>query len=396
MAIRFRRTMKIAPGVRVNVGKRGVSLSGGVRGANVTVGKTGVRTTAGIPGTGLSYTKLHKGKKDERASKDPQKSSDSKVSVSLSLDENGDLQFLDENEEVLPPQMKKHALEQHSEEISSFLQEKANQLNEGIEDILNIHLHTPPPEQSQTFKPRPFKTKKPTKPSLKQIGFLDKLIKSKAKKIEEENQLKMDEYDEELKLYEINRKKHFQSEEERENNFFSRMSNSEEMSSFLESYLTNIEFPRETLISFDLNIDTKTVFIDIDLPEIEDLPNQQATISKSGLKINVKERSDTQKRKDYMNHIHGVGFLIIGHVFASLPKIESVVCSGYSQRMSNTTGNVEDEYLYSVKVNREDWSKMNFSNLEAISMPECLGSFDIKRNMTKTGLFKPIEPFSIQ
>jgi hypothetical protein len=60
MGFRFRRSLKILPGVRLNFGKRGVSTSIGVRGAHVTFGKTGTRTTVGLPGSGLSYTHLEK------------------------------------------------------------------------------------------------------------------------------------------------------------------------------------------------------------------------------------------------------------------------------------------------------------------------------------------------
>lgn len=60
MGIRFRRSIKVAPGVKLNLGKNGVSVSAGVRGARMTVGKTGSRITTGIPGTGLSETHLIK------------------------------------------------------------------------------------------------------------------------------------------------------------------------------------------------------------------------------------------------------------------------------------------------------------------------------------------------
>lgn len=60
MSLRFRRSLRLLPGVRLNLGKRGASVSVGVRGAHVTVGRTGTRTTVGIPGTGLSYTELHR------------------------------------------------------------------------------------------------------------------------------------------------------------------------------------------------------------------------------------------------------------------------------------------------------------------------------------------------
>jgi hypothetical protein len=57
MAWRFRRSIKIIPGFRLNISKRGVSsISVGGRGATLNVGKRGVRQTIGIPGTGLSFT----------------------------------------------------------------------------------------------------------------------------------------------------------------------------------------------------------------------------------------------------------------------------------------------------------------------------------------------------
>lgn len=56
MGFRFRKSFKLAKGVRVNLGKRGASLSLGGRGATVNVGAKGVRGTVGIPGTGISYS----------------------------------------------------------------------------------------------------------------------------------------------------------------------------------------------------------------------------------------------------------------------------------------------------------------------------------------------------
>ena len=53
MGILFRKRIKIAKGVHLNVSKSGTSLSVGPRGAKVTIGKKGVYTNVGIPGTGL-------------------------------------------------------------------------------------------------------------------------------------------------------------------------------------------------------------------------------------------------------------------------------------------------------------------------------------------------------
>jgi Protein of unknown function (DUF4236) len=56
MAFRFRRTLGIVPGIRLNLSRRGPSVSLGVRGLHYTVGLKGARTTVGIPATGASWT----------------------------------------------------------------------------------------------------------------------------------------------------------------------------------------------------------------------------------------------------------------------------------------------------------------------------------------------------
>ena len=54
MSLRFRRSMKIAPGLRLNFSKSGMGLSLGVPGARVSVNTRGdVYASTGIPGTGL-------------------------------------------------------------------------------------------------------------------------------------------------------------------------------------------------------------------------------------------------------------------------------------------------------------------------------------------------------
>jgi len=55
MGWRFRRSIRLFPGVRLNFSRRGVSTTIGVRGASVNVGKTGTYVNLGLPGTGISY-----------------------------------------------------------------------------------------------------------------------------------------------------------------------------------------------------------------------------------------------------------------------------------------------------------------------------------------------------
>lgn len=56
MPIRFRRTFKILPGVKINASKHGISTTVGARGMHLTFNRYGVRQSVGLPGTGLSET----------------------------------------------------------------------------------------------------------------------------------------------------------------------------------------------------------------------------------------------------------------------------------------------------------------------------------------------------
>lgn len=57
MGLRFRKSIKIAPGLKINLNKDSVSATVGKRGAHYTINSKGKRTASvGIPGTGLSYT----------------------------------------------------------------------------------------------------------------------------------------------------------------------------------------------------------------------------------------------------------------------------------------------------------------------------------------------------
>jgi len=66
MGLRFRRSFRLMPGIRLNVSKSGVSASIGGRGAWFTIGRRGTRATLGIPGTGLSYTEQSPWQRPER------------------------------------------------------------------------------------------------------------------------------------------------------------------------------------------------------------------------------------------------------------------------------------------------------------------------------------------
>lgn len=67
MAFRFRKSFKIAPGIRLNLSKKGIGMSAGVKGARVGINSKGTYTSVGIPGTGISSISYSKTKQLEES-----------------------------------------------------------------------------------------------------------------------------------------------------------------------------------------------------------------------------------------------------------------------------------------------------------------------------------------
>lgn len=94
MGLRFRKSVKIAPGVRLNLNKNSTSVSFGGKGAHYTVSSNGRRTASvGIPGTGISYSASTSSGKGGKA-RDTAKSSGGSSSGRGDNDKNGCLWLL--------------------------------------------------------------------------------------------------------------------------------------------------------------------------------------------------------------------------------------------------------------------------------------------------------------
>lgn len=58
MGFNFRKSINLGGGLKLNLGKKSVGISAGVKGARVSVNSKGRKSaTLSIPGTGISYTK---------------------------------------------------------------------------------------------------------------------------------------------------------------------------------------------------------------------------------------------------------------------------------------------------------------------------------------------------
>ena len=136
------------------------------------------------------------------------------------------------------------------------------------------------------------------------------------------------------------------------------------------------------------------MYLDVDLPEIEDLPAKTAKFGANNKRLLIKDKSARQLRTEYARHVHGVLLRLAGVVFALLPGANHLVLSGYSQRLDKGTGHISDDYLVSVNIDREGFSALNFNQPEQVDPVVGLERFPLKRNMTSTGIFKPVDPMA--
>ncbi|MDO8997663.1 MAG: DUF4236 domain-containing protein [Sediminibacterium sp.] len=393
MSIRFRKSIKLAPGIRMNLSGSGISFGFGPRGASISVGKRGTYLNTGIPGTGL-YSRQRIGGSNNTTSS-PSSSRIINMTVNVEVNDDGTIEFKDSEGNFLPPNIVNIAKKQQGEVIQKLINQKCDEINEQIESIGEIHLYTPEPNIKPKYQSQEFIKPEPIAPILKKAGFFDKLFGHRQEKIEKENKANENRFIKESAEWKEEKQRFYENELQRktliENDIYT---DSEAMENFLEENLQSIIWPRETLISTEIYNNGKQIFIDVDLPEVEDIPNKIATVPQRGYKLTVKEMTARQIQQLYMKHIHGIGFRIIGETFSALPNTQQVTLSAYSQRANTTTGQITDDYLYSVQVDRNSWSEINFQNLQNLDIVEALAQFNMIRKMTKTGNFQMIQPFS--
>ncbi len=399
MGFRFRKTINIIPGVRLNLSNGSPSLSIGPRGASVSIGNRGTYANLGLPGTGLSYrTRL-----DSSARSRSVRGTQSDPSLRLEL-------------------------EQEAEALMSV-----------VSSIANIHELTPDPHRGVSWteleteyldsRQRPYLVPAPVRPAKPEliplpvqpdestgVGFFGKWFESDAERVERleelrnqwqqtladterENTLRQHRYQQQRSAWaEQYANWQFESREH-ESKLLTSLSEARDQfrtdSVFFESRLGEVlaqtEWPRETLVTFEVKPEHSTVWLDVDLPEIEDMPDKTYGVNARGTEITEKAMTQKAQRENYARHVHGCLLRLAGIAFHTLP-FDYVVVSGFTQRVSKRTGYLEDEYILSCKCSRSQMESINFAGIEHVDPVVALGDYPIVRKMSPTFIFQAIEP----
>lgn len=285
MGLRFRRCVKLAPGIRMNLSGSGVSWGLGPRGASIGIGRRGTYLNTGIPGTGL-YSRERIG--SSGASSRERMPSQINASVTIEAKADGTLDFRDADGNPLPDHVIHAAKKQQGDAIRDLIKRECDEINAQIEALGEIHLYTPNPNVKPQYEPQAFPESPPTRPTPKKVGLLGKWFKSKRERLESENLEEDRQFERGLQAWRAE-KQRFDDAERRRRDMIERgiYCDTEAMASFLEENLQNIVWPRETTISIEVLDGGDRVFVDVDLPEIEEMPSKTASAPQRGFKFSV-------------------------------------------------------------------------------------------------------------
>ena len=330
MGFRFQKRIKIMPGVRLNLSKSGASWSVGPRGACVNIGKRGVYGNVGLPGTGLSYReRLDKpsGRSGGRRSTAPSgPPMPDRVIARLVGDE---VYLLDPDENQLHPDHVPSAKRIMKDDLRNFLDEHVSERNQVIEAIR--HLHHDIPQATGTVKAGD--AGKPERDDYcDQQSYMDALMRWRA---------------------------------EQANNG----PDGDAICDALLTCLGALEWPAETNIA--ISFAGSRLLLDVDLPEIEDMPAALWRASYTQLALSQKPMTKKDIAAFYLDHVCSIILRLLGHSFATASEIRTVAISAYTQR-AGSTGRVSDEYVATIETGRDEWSEIDLAQLSRINPHQCL------------------------
>ena len=345
MGFRFSKRIKILPGVRLNVGKRGASLSVGPRGASVTIGRTGIHGNVGLPGIGLSYrTRLDAG------SPAPRRKAPSLPPRLTAMVEQDRIVFADPDGTPLDASLHAAARRAMKDELRTFLDQVSEDRN--LELAALGQLHHDVPETVAKALPRHGKPERDGYPDQQQ--YMAALMTWRANAANEGPDL-------------------------------------ESIEQALLDRLGALEWPRETDIAVSLR--GRRLLLDVDLPEIEDMPARRWTPNHTQLVLSEKPLSQKDVAATYLAHVCAIVCRLIGHGLAASDAIEAVGVSGYTQR-SGTTGRLDDDYVIVADVARSAWSTIDVARMTAIDPENLLRRLGARFEANARGILKTQEPLT--
>lgn len=421
--VRFQKRIKIGKGFNLNLSKSGIGYSVGPRGFKASFGPSGMHLHAGIPGTGLSQrTKIG-------STGSYRKNQDDIVSLisqlDFNIDEQGKLFITDSSGNPLDEDLLKKLkrTDEYKEQVAKLYDTTLSTFEENSQKFLEIYKFVPEIRnydywqdtltnlKNIEYTQKNFTIKKPDLEDVeKQLVTEAQSIKSvffwKNDNLKREfiEKNKLNRFDIQMKDWkekktsfdnqEMQRKKEIDHQnkenEDKREEIVSKIlpGDPDYINSEIEKMLGILSLPIDFSVDFNYSNEGK-LYLDLDLPEIEDIPNKKATILKSG-KLKIEEKKVKELNEDYVKCVTGLAFFLAGHFFNISPKIGEIQISGYTQRLSKKTGNVQDQYIYSIQFVRTLFEKLTLNNIDPLL---AFDNFNHVIDLNSKYELKEIKPF---
>ncbi|MBR5303091.1 MAG: DUF4236 domain-containing protein [Clostridia bacterium] len=156
----------------------------------------------------------------------------------------------------------------------------------------------------------------------------------------------------------------------------------------LEDWLAESEAPIEFSIQTEVLEEKGAIMIDLDLPEIEDMPQNMLSELADGT-VKIKKKTKKQQYEDYRTCVFGLGEYVASHAFGVVPQAKKIVVSAYTQRRDEKTGDLLDVFIYSVVFEREAFTK----NYQEKDPYDFCGGLKSRFYVLASGVMKEIAPF---
>lgn len=365
MGLKYRKSIKIAPGVRLNLGSRSSSISFGGKGCRYTINTRG-RTTAtiGIPGTGISY------------------------SSSSNVNQKQDRLY---NSQSYSNQ---RAIQKQLREQQKLEEQRRNELlvkeyETHIELIQNVHKECEPDilweDIANSSEPFPYGFAGPNETvALEKYKAYEPTFKEKLLHIDVKKRQELYDAISVAKALDIDDYNTWKDSVE----FAKRI-----ISGDIDAYYEALQEanPFEDLIDFGSGFefgtdDYHTMEIEFIVKSDSVVPQKSKSLTKTG-KLSEKNLSKSVYYDILQDYVCSCTIRLARELFALLP-INFVIVHAVDNTLNTVTGTYEFQTILSVKFLRDRFDITNFDNIDASDFTE---SFEHNMIFKKTSGFKPVK-----
>ncbi len=334
MGLNFRKSIKVLPGVKLNLSKSGGSVSVGPKGLKLNVNSKGkARVTAGIPGTGVYYTKSLGKVGGSKAKSDEYKKRETVKSKKAALEQDK------KNVEAQEAQRRENelAVEEYEAQIAC---------------IRNVHKEADEAVDWQAIydAPQPYPGS------------------SRASEMQANSDWASD------------------------REFAERILNGE-----IDAYLDAIESadPFEDLLDYGSDFEfgtdvSDTMCVEFHVRSEEVLPATSLSLTSTG-KLSEKALAKSTYNDYLQDYVCSCSIRIARDTFALLP-VKYVIVHAVDVVVNTATGNDEEQTILSVEFDRERFEDINFDRIDP---SDFVSTFHHNMKFAKTTGFKPVEQITV-